>query len=88
MQRRRGTGWGGGLNHAPDSKRLRKRVVGSGSLRRSLAEYSAHYIRERPHQGLGNRLNEMDPVGEIRNGRVERRARLGGLLNFYRRTAA
>jgi len=62
--------------------------VGAGTLRHALAEYTEHYNRERPHQGIGNRLIEMHLVGERREGHVARRSRLGGLLNFYRRAAA
>jgi transposase InsO family protein len=42
---------------------------------------------ERNHQGLGNVLIEGAPSPANTNGRVERRERLGGLLNFYRRAA-
>jgi len=62
--------------------------IGSGSLRHALAEYAEHYNRERPHQGIGNRLVEPELGAASRVGAVERRARLGGLLNFYRRVAA
>jgi transposase InsO family protein len=62
--------------------------VGAGSLRHALAEYAEHYNRERPHQGIGNRIIDPEPVSSSREGAVERRARLGGLLNFYRRAAA
>ena len=62
--------------------------VGSGSLRHALAEYAEHYNRERPHQGIRNRLIEPEFGTPRRGGTVHRRARLGGLLNFYRRTAA
>ncbi len=47
------------------------------------------YNAERNHQGLGNSLIapiEGDCVGQAL-GRVRRRARLGGLLNFYHRAA-
>jgi putative transposase len=61
--------------------------IGAGSLRHALAEYAEHYNRERPHQGVGNRiLNPEEPPSTV--GTVERRARLGGLLNYYRRVAA
>jgi hypothetical protein len=51
-------------------------------------EYLAHYHGERNHQGLGYVLftGLTEPSNE--NGRVQRRERLGGLLNFYHRTAA
>ena len=63
-------------------------LFGEGSLRRALAEFTVHYHRERNHQGLGNKLICPDPE-LIREGRgVRRRERLGGLLNYYYRTAA
>jgi hypothetical protein len=60
---------------------------GGGSLRRALAEYSAHCIRERNHQGIGNRRIERRPGSTNRVGEVVRRPRLGGLLNYYERAA-
>ena len=62
--------------------------VGSGTLRHARAEYCAHYNPERPHQGLGNRLIHSQPRLVSPADRVDRNARLGGLLNFYRRAAA
>ncbi len=65
-------------------------LFGEGSLRRALGQYLAHYHHERNHQGLGNVILEPlpeDRVGESR-GRIRRRKRLGGLLNFYYRSAA
>ena len=60
---------------------------GEASLRYALDEYVAHYRHERPHQGLGNAIpfpaND-DCIGR-REGRIECRPRLGGLLRFYRR---
>ena len=56
---------------------------GEGHLRGTIAEYVEHYHRERNHQGIENTLIEgasaTDPVGRIR-----RRPRLGGVLNFTR----
>jgi transposase InsO family protein len=62
--------------------------VGSGSLRRALAEYAAHYNAERPHQGIGNRLIHPSPRLASTAGPVARRERLGGLLSYYHRLAA
>ena len=50
-----------------------------------------HHHRERNHPGIGNRLltpaePAVRPANE--NTPVERRERLGGLLNFYYRRAA
>ena len=59
--------------------------IGEGYFRRAMAEFAAHYHRERNHQGLNNALIEGVPLSPV--GRVHRRSRLGGLLNFYRRAA-
>lgn len=54
--------------------------------RRAVAEFVAHYHRERNHQGLDNELIDGQPA-EGRAGRVRRHQRLGGLLNYYARAA-
>ena len=61
---------------------------GQASLRRAIGEYVAHYHSERNHQGLENRLTHSDGRNRDRNGRVTRRGRLGGMLNYYSRAAA
>jgi transposase InsO family protein len=54
--------------------------------RRAVAEFVAHYHRERNHQGLDNELIDGEPAkGRVR--RVRRHQRLGGLLNYYARAA-
>jgi putative transposase len=54
--------------------------------RRAVAEFVAHYHRERNHQGLDNELINGEPAkGCV--GRVHRQQRLGGLLNYYARAA-
>src|SRR5450631_2274545 len=60
--------------------------LGEGHLRRAIGEYLDHYHGERNHQGLDNVLLTGPPANE--NGRVQRRERLGGLLNYYYRGAA
>jgi len=51
-------------------------------------EYTEHYHVERNHQGLDNRLiEERQRVLDL-NSAVERRERLGGILNYYERRAA
>ena len=65
-------------------------LFGERSLRHGLREYMAHDHAERNHQGVSNRLLFPDPMDSRprrRDGRVERRERLGGLLSFYRRVA-
>lgn len=61
--------------------------IGQASLRRAVSEYTEHYHTERNHQGLDNRLIVRTTTQAI-DGTVHRRARLGGILNFYYRRAA
>ena len=63
-------------------------LFGERALRRAIREYLSYFHGERNHQGLGNDLIEPGPeVGAI-IGEIERKERLGGLLNYYYRTAA
>ena len=59
-----------------------------GSLKRAVHEFVAHYLTERNHQGLENRLIMPDHQHLENRGAVQRRERLGGLLNYYHRAAA
>jgi transposase InsO family protein len=63
-------------------------LFGEGSVRRAASEFTAHYHRERNHQGLGNKLICPDPQIVREGGGVQRSERLGGLLKYYYRTAA
>jgi len=59
--------------------------IGERHFRRAVTEFLTHYHREQNHQGLHNALIAgAPPTGA---GRVDRQARLGGLLNDYRRAA-
>ena len=60
--------------------------IGERHFRRAVAEYAAHYHRERNHQGLDNTLIE-DIDRQQTGSRIRRRSRLGGLLNYYERAA-
>jgi transposase InsO family protein len=63
---------------------------GERALGRVLSEYVHHHQHERNHQGKGNLIlfpRAEDRIGE-RDGSIVVRARLGGMLNFYRRQAA
>lgn len=62
--------------------------IGQASLRRAVSEFIKHYHAERNHQGLGNRLLRGHPSTADNDGYVQCRQRLGGMLNFYYRTAA
>ena len=63
-------------------------VFGRRHLESVLSEFLEHYNQARPHQGLGQwppcRPADVTPSAD---GRVERRDRLGGLLNEYSRAA-
>jgi putative transposase len=60
--------------------------LGEAHLRHTLREFVEHYERERNHQGVDNRLLVAAPMND--QGPVERRERLGGMLNFYYRQTA
>lgn len=61
--------------------------LGERHLRRTLADFVAHYHGERNHQGVGNELIEC-PTAQRASGPVRKRQRLGGLLSYYYRNAA
>lgn len=64
-------------------------LFGERSLRHALHHYIAHYHEERPHQGIGNVIPfpVNQPVND-REGPIQCRERLGGLLKYYERKAA
>src|SRR5437667_2377558 len=63
-------------------------LFGEESLRTAMHNFVAHYHTERNHQGLANRLISPE-AGHLGNaGVVQRRQRLGGMLNYYYRAAA
>jgi len=59
--------------------------MGEDHFRRAVREFVTHYHRERNHQGLDNAV--IEDARAIGAGRVQRRSRLGGLLNYYSRAA-
>jgi len=63
-------------------------LFGEASLRTAINHFVAHYHSERNHQGLASRiiLPEISHMGS--SGPVQRRQRLGGMLNYYYRAAA
>ena len=62
--------------------------LGERHLRAVVRDYTIHYHEERNHQGLDNRL--IAPSAEVieLNDPIQRRERVGGLLNYYYREAA
>jgi transposase InsO family protein len=64
-------------------------LFGEASLRHVLTQYVEHFHHERNHQGKGNIL--LFPTSSHAPeliGPIQCRERLGGLLNYYKRTAA
>jgi transposase InsO family protein len=59
---------------------------GQASLQHAIRHFMAHYHTERNHQGLANQLLQPDLIIEPSRP-VQRRQRLGGMLNYYRRAA-
>ncbi|MCG3174990.1 MAG: hypothetical protein GMKNLPBB_03324 [Myxococcota bacterium] len=62
-------------------------LFGEAHLRHVIREYVEHYHMERNHQGLGNQLID-PPKDQPVVAHIDRRQRLGGMLNFYCRQAA
>ena len=63
-------------------------LFGEGAVRKATAEFLAHYQTERNHQGWEKALLCPDSGHAVIGGKVQRRERLGGLLNYYYRKAA
>ena len=63
-------------------------VFGEASLRTAVQNFVEHYHAERNHQGLRNKIicPEAGHLGA--SGAIQRRQRLGGMLNYYYRDAA
>jgi putative transposase len=63
-------------------------LFGEDALRTAIQNFVAHYHTERNHQGLANQLISPEPGHLGNSGEVQRRQRLGGMLNYYYRAAA
>ena len=63
-------------------------LFGERSLRRALSEYVEHFHAERNHQGKGNVLLFPRSANPGRDGHVQCRERVGGLLRYYHQEAA
>jgi Integrase core domain len=63
-------------------------LFGERSLRRALSEYVKHFHAERNHQGKNNVLLFPRDTDVHREGPVQCRERLGGLLRYYHQEAA
>ncbi len=67
-----------------------KRLIlfGEGSLRKAIHDFVMPYHHERNHQGLDNQLIIKEESYVSRAGAIQRRQRLGEMLNYYYRQAA
>jgi putative transposase len=63
-------------------------LFGEESLRTAISNFVAHDHTQRNHQGLANRLISPETGHLTNSGLVQRRQRLGGMLNYYYRSAA
>ena len=87
--------WDYSQRRGPGRSRTRKTIVdlifrmgfGRDSLQHAISQFMSHYHAERNHQGLDNRLLRPAPV-IAPSQPVQRRQRLGGMLNYYHRAAA
>jgi hypothetical protein len=62
-------------------------LFGEASFRTAIHNFVVHYLTERNHQGLANRIINPEPGHFGNAGGVQRRQRLGGMLNYYYRAA-
>jgi putative transposase len=63
-------------------------LFGENMLRTAVRQYLAHYHMERNHQSLDNRIIQPGDEVSCREGAVQSRDRLGGMLRYYFREAA
>ena len=62
--------------------------LGEASLRTATRNFVEHYHTERNHQGLSNRIIRPEAGHLGTSGPLQRRQRMGGMLNYYYRDAA
>ena len=62
--------------------------VGEDHLQRTIDEYLVYYHSERNHQGLAGQIIDPGKDTASSSGKICRRQRLGGMLNYYYRDAA
>ena len=63
-------------------------LFGEASLRAAIQNFVQHYHTERNHQGLDNQLINPEMKHLENTGKVQKRERLSGMLNYYYRAAA
>jgi putative transposase len=76
--------------HGSFKREVANRMIffGERHLQHSIDEFLEYYHEERNHQGLGGQIiNPPKSIGSSA-GKLRRRERLGGMLNYYYRDAA
>jgi hypothetical protein len=63
-------------------------LIGEANLQRATSQFVLHYHHERNHQSLENKILQPEFTLLPDVGAIQRRSRLGGLLNYYYREAA
>ena len=63
-------------------------LIGQASLHRATSQFLLHYHHERNHQSMENKILRPEFTPFPDTGTIQRRPRLGGLLNYYYREAA
>jgi hypothetical protein len=89
------------IDYLREENRVQREQLGAKRLRfnddqrrrlaakaKGLGRFLAHYHSERHHQGLGNRIISPEGCHLGNTGAVQRRQRLGGMLNYYYRAGA
>ena len=76
--------------HGSFKREVANRMIflGQEHLRHAIREYLKHYHHERNHQGLDGQIIEPDTATGLSSAKVQRRQRLGGMLNYCYRHAA
>jgi putative transposase len=67
-------------------------ILDQAHLRAVLTDYQEHYNTTRPHQGLGQRVADGDPIRRVTAAhpatcQIRRKPVLSGLINEYERAA-
>ena len=60
-------------------------IFGEAHLRYCIEQYCLYYHHRRPHQGLDN--NMIEPLPQVKDGKIVLEQQIGGLLKSYRRVA-
>jgi hypothetical protein len=82
--------WLGARFHGSFKREVAQRMIffGEQHLQRSIDEFLEYYHCERNHQGLAGQIIDSEKSIGSTHGKLRRRQRIGGLLNYYYSDAA